>query len=41
MEFIIISLFIFIVVAGFALIRDLRREDHKRETIQKLFDDNI
>ncbi len=41
MEFIIISLFIFIFIAWFALARDLRREDNKRDVIQKLFDDGI
>jgi hypothetical protein len=41
MEFIVISLFIFIFVAWFALARDLHRKDHKRDVILKLFDDGI
>ena len=41
MEFIIISLFIIIVVAWFSLARDLRREDRKRETMQKIFEDGF
>jgi len=41
MEFILISLFIFIIMAVFSLVRDLRREDRKRATIQKLFDDRL
>lgn len=41
MEFIIISLFIIIVVAWFAIARDLQREDRKRETIQKIFEDSF
>ena len=41
MEFIVISLFIFIFVAWFALVRDFHREDQKRDVIQKLFDDGI
>lgn len=41
MEFIIISLFIFIIIAWVSLARDLRREDHKREAVQKLFEDNF
>ncbi len=41
MEFIVISLFIIIVVAWFSLARDLRREDRKRETMQKIFEDGF
>ncbi len=41
MEFIIISLFIIIVVAWFSLARDLRKEDRKRETMQKIFEDGF
>jgi hypothetical protein len=41
MEFIVISLFIFIFVAWFALLRDMRRDEHNRNTIQKIFDDGL
>jgi hypothetical protein len=41
MEFIVISLFIFIIIAWFALINDLRKGDHKREAIQKMLDDSL
>lgn len=41
MEFIIISLFIIIVVAWFSLARDLHREDRKRKTMQKIFEDGF
>jgi large-conductance mechanosensitive channel len=41
MEFIIISLFIFIIMAWVSLARELRREDHKRKTVQKLFEDSF
>ncbi len=41
MEFIVISLFILIIVAWFALLQDLRKDDHKKEIMQKLFDDHL
>lgn len=41
MEFIVISLFIFIVIAWFALVNDLRKGDHRREIIQKMFNDSL
>lgn len=41
MEFILISLFIIIIVAWFSIARDLQREDRKRETIQKIFEDSF
>lgn len=41
MEFIIISLFIFVFVAWFAVARDIRRDEHRQDIIQKIFDDGI
>lgn len=41
MEFIVISLFIFVFVAWFAVVRDIRRDEHKQDVIQKIFDNGI
>jgi hypothetical protein len=41
MEFIVISLFIIVIVAWFSIAHSISTEDHKRDVIQKLFDDNI
>lgn len=41
MEFIISSLFIYIIVAWFCVARNIHRKDQKQEDIQKLLDDSF
>lgn len=41
MEFMVIGIFIFIIAAWFSLVRDLRKEEKRRNALRKIIDDAL